>query len=88
MMTKSNPSSLTAIGPEEPFVPTLCLIRGFGLIAAARCSPASTCHDGSQMMTKSNISSPTVTLGPTPTCVTTPVQVRRGFLSTGFRHSV
>ena len=54
MMTKSNPSSLTAIGPEEPFVPTLCLIRGFGLSGAGR---AWKVVDGSQMMTNSNPSS-------------------------------
>ena len=34
MMTNSNPSSLTAVGLEEPFVPTLCLIHGFGLLVA------------------------------------------------------
>ena len=55
MMTSSNPSSLTAVGLEEPFVPTLCLIHGFGLLVAGTVWKVVrrpiTCHGGSQMMT-------------------------------------
>ena len=34
MMANSIPNSLTAVGLEEPFVPTLCQIHGFGLLVA------------------------------------------------------
>ena len=61
MMTNSNPSSLTAVGLEEPFVPTLCLIHGFGLLVAGTVwkvvRGTITRHGGSHMMTKSNPSS-------------------------------